>query len=96
VGRYEVTCINKRGDHYDPHERISHIGQQGNWKISEDSAIRRIESRADSFYVSVGGKTVEIIVAMHNGRKYLKTQSDGYSPNNLLSLKECQNCKEIS
>jgi hypothetical protein len=96
VGRYEVTCINKRGDHYDPHERISYIGQQGSWRISEDSAIRRIESRSDSFYVSVGVKTVEIIVATHNGRKYLKTQSDGYSPNNLLSLKECQNCNEIS
>ena len=95
MGRYEVTCINKRGDHYDPHERISHIGQQGNWRIREDSAIRRIESGSDSFYVSVGGKTVEVIVASHNGRKYLKTQSDGYSPNNLLNLKECQSCKEI-
>lgn len=96
MGRYEVTCINKRGDHYDPHERISHIGQQGNWRIMEDSAIKRIESGSDSFYVSVGGKTVEVIVASHNGRKYLKTQSDGYSPNNLLNLNECQGCKEIS
>ena len=95
MSRYEITCINKRGDHYDPHERISYIGQQGSWKISEDNAIRRIQSGSDSFYVSVGGRTVDVIVAVHNGRKYLKTQSDGYAPNNLLSLRECQNCKEI-
>jgi hypothetical protein len=96
VGRYEVTCINKRGDHYDPHERIEFIGQQGNWKISEDRAIRRIESGQDSFYVSVSGRTVNVIVAVHNGRKYLKTESDGYAPNNLLNLRECHSCKEIT
>jgi hypothetical protein len=96
VGRYEITCINKRGDHYDPHERISYIGQQGNWKISEDNAIRRIQSGSDSFYVTVAGRTVDVIVATHNGGKYLKTQSDSYSPNNLLSLRECKNSKEIS
>ena len=96
MGRYEVTCINKRGDHYDPHERIEFIGQQASWKISEDRAIRRIESGQDSFYVSVGGRTVDVIVAVHKGRKYLKTESDGYAPNNLLNLKECYSCKEIT
>lgn len=95
MGRYEITCINKRGDHYDPHERISYIGQQGNWKISEDNAIRRIQSASDSFYVTVGGRTVDVVVAVHSGREYLKTQSDSYAPNNLLSLRECQSCKEI-
>lgn len=28
MGRYQVTCINKRGSHHDPHERIEYIGQQ--------------------------------------------------------------------
>lgn len=96
MGRYQVTCINKRGNHYDPHERIQYIGQQGNWKLSEDSAISRIESQKDSFFVLVGGKSVEVIVAVHNGRKYLKTEADGYAPNNLLNLDECANCKVIS
>ena len=44
MGRYQITCINKRGSHYDPHERIEYIGQQSNAKIYEDSAIRMIES----------------------------------------------------
>jgi len=96
MGRYQVTCVNKRGSHYNPHERIEYIGQQGNWKIPEDSAIRRIESGQDSFYTFVNGRQAEVIVATHNGRKYLKTDADGYSPNNLLALPECQNCTVIS
>jgi len=31
-----------------------------------------------------------VIVAVHNGRKYLKTAADGYSPDNLLALPECR------
>lgn len=95
MGRYQVTCINKRGDHHNPHERIQFIGQQNSWKLSEDSAIQRIESRQDSFYVQVGGKSVEVIVAVYNARKYLKTEADGYAPNNLLNLNECTECKLI-
>jgi len=95
MGRYLVSCINKRGGHYDPHERIQYIGQQGNWKLSEDSAIRRIEAGQDSFYTSVNNRHAEVIVATHNGQKYLKTDADGYAPNNLLALPECQNCRLI-
>ncbi len=95
MSRYQVTCIVKKGDHYDPHERIQYIGQQGNWMLSEDSVIKRIASGQDSFFVSVNGKEVDVIVASHNGRKYLKTTADGYAPNNLLNLPECKGCKVI-
>lgn len=93
--RHRITCINKRGDRYDPHERIQYIGQQNAWKLSESAAIRRIESRQDTFYVEVDGRSVDIIVAEHRGHKYLKTTTDGYVPNNLLNLDECSNCKII-
>ncbi len=63
---------------------------------SEDSAIWRIESRADSFYTNVGNQIAEVVVATHDERKYLKTDADGYAPNNLLSLDDCANCKIIS
>ncbi len=95
MGRYQVTCINKRGNHYNPHERIGYIGQQGNWKLSENSAIHRIESGSDSFYTMVNGRVAEVIVAEHNGRKYLKTDADGYAQNNLLALPECVGCNLI-
>jgi len=84
-----VKCITKRGDHYNPHERIQAIGGDG-WYHSEDQAITYIERGVHSYYVSVGGRTVPVIVAVHNGRKYLKTSADGYSPDNLLALPECR------
>ncbi|WP_179412660.1 DUF3892 domain-containing protein [Mucilaginibacter sp. E4BP6] len=93
ASRRKVSCINKRGGDHEAHERISHIGginADGNrWREHEDDAIAGIENKTKEFYVSVGGKNVEIIVAKHNGRKYLKTEADGYSPDNLLSLPEC-------
>lgn len=91
--RHRVSCINKRGNHLNPHERISHIGGTNadgtRWKLTEDEAINSIESKKYEFYVLVNGREVNVIVATHNGRKYLKTEADGYSPDNLLSLPEC-------
>jgi hypothetical protein len=92
MARFQVTCINKRGSHLNPHERIQYIGYQGKWKLSEDSAIRRIKAGGESFYTLVNGREADVIVATHKGREYLKTTADGYSPDNLLSLAECQNC----
>jgi hypothetical protein len=90
MARRKVTCINKRGSHYDPHERISHIGNfSEGWKLTEDEAIRAIENYTSSFYTLVNGREAEVVVATHNGRKYLKTTADGYRPDNLLSLPEC-------
>lgn len=86
--RFQVTCINKRPSHYDPHQRIQAIGGAG-WKELEDQAIREIEGNINSFYVSRGGRTADVVVAVYAGRKYLKTTADGYAPDNLLSLSEC-------
>ena len=97
MGQHQVTCINKRGDHLNPHERIEYIGsQQGNWKLAEDNAIGRIKNRTDSFFTLVNGRHADVVVATHNGREYLKTTADGYSPDNLLSLNECANCRVIT
>jgi hypothetical protein len=89
----QVTCITKRGDHYDPHERIQGIGGTNpdgeRWWLAEDRAIKGIEDSEWSFYTYVNGVRADVIVAVHNGRKYLKTTADGYRPDNLLSLPEC-------
>lgn len=88
----QVFCINKRGGHYNPHERIQAIGGVVNgvrWKDPEDTAIRNVERDSTSYFVSVNGRSVWVVVGTHNGRKYLKTQPDGYSPDNLLALQEC-------
>ncbi|HAF09793.1 MAG TPA: DUF3892 domain-containing protein [Chloroflexi bacterium] len=88
MAHYDVTCINKRGDHYSPHERIQAIGGAG-WKHLENDAIARIDRGSDDYTVSRAGRTVRLVVATHQGRRYLRTEPDGVSPDNLLALPEC-------
>ena len=85
--RKQVTCINKT-DRYNPEERIRNIGGSG-WKHTVDDAISNIENGVYSYFVSKNGHEVNVIVASRNGRKYLKTENDGDTPDNLLSLPEC-------
>jgi hypothetical protein len=83
----QVTCINKT-NRTDYHERISHIG--GSWKHTSEDAIKYIENGTYEYYVSKNGHDVKLKVMTRNGRKYLKTENDGDSPDNLLSLPECK------
>jgi len=89
--RKQVSCINKNG-HYDAHKRIEYIGGIHNnlrWKLPEDRAIANIKNRSEEYYVVANGRSVDVIVATHDGHEYLKTKDDGYAPNNLLNLPEC-------
>ncbi len=90
--RVRISCINKT-DRPNPHERIQNIGgiraDNVRWKRSQQQAIIDIEGATYSYYVSVGGNTVDVIVAIHSGNKYIKTTADGVHPNNLLALPEC-------
>jgi hypothetical protein len=87
----QIECV-KKTDRNNPWERITHVGgRSGNgWKITQEVAIGHIESGEWSFFVSVRGDRVDVIVATSRfGNKYLKTRPDGDQPNNLLSLPEC-------
>lgn len=90
----KVTCINK-SDRTDIHEKIISIGgvntDNTQWKQSQQQAIQNIEARKYSFYVLINGIKTNVIVATSAyGHKYLKTQADSTTSNNLLSLPECR------
>jgi hypothetical protein len=88
-GRWQITCINKT-DRNNPHERIRAVGgkEEGGWTRTVDQIITLI-NQGNTFFVSVNGATVEIIIAEHLGHQYIKTERDGIHPNNLLALREC-------
>jgi hypothetical protein len=46
--------------------------------IQVQNAIAGIETGKYSFWTSDGGKTVRVIIATHEGHKYLKTESDAF------------------
>lgn len=94
TNRHEVLCI-KKSDRSNPHERITHIGGRNPdgtaWKLTQQDAIAGIEGGKWTFYVSRGGRTVNVTVSTSKyGNKYLKTENDGEQPDNLLSLPECR------
>ena len=89
----QVLCVNK-SDRPNPHERITHIGGINDtgqrWRVSQQEAIQAIEHGKWQFHVRVGYRDVQVIVATSQyGHKYIKTEADGYQPDNLLSLPEC-------
>lgn len=95
VQDYQVTCIIP--DASDKDRRIDSIGGAtggqgagGSWCISLDEAIKGIEDQRWSFWTQANGKSVWVVVAKRNGKKYLKTTADGDEPNNLLSLPRCR------
>jgi hypothetical protein len=96
VENVQVSCIRKRGDHFDPHERIEGLGGLhggSRWYQTEDQVIAELKkpegTRRWNFFTSVGGKSAWVVIAVHDRREYLKSTADGYAPNNLLSLPEC-------
>jgi hypothetical protein len=88
MAHLQVTCINK-SDRQNPHERITHLGGPG-FRYTEQDVIGFIKNHVHSFFVHVGNNQVDVIIATHMGREYLKTKNDGVRPDNLLSLAECR------
>lgn len=89
--KVQISCINKN-NHSSPYERIEYVGGThggSKWKLSLIEAIKSIENGTYSFYTSVGGHVRNVVVATRDGRKYLKTEADNDTPDNLLSLQEC-------
>jgi hypothetical protein len=86
-----IQCITKLPSHQDRHRRIQAVGgvDGTRWKDSEEVAIANVKRDPKSYYVSEQGKSVWVVVRTHDHRDYLKTETDYFLPDNLLSLPEC-------
>lgn len=82
----EITCIVPDGS--DPDNRIDEVGGPG-WKKTENVVIREIENEDREYFVEVDNARVKVVVKEREGRKYLRTDPDQTTKNNLLSLPEC-------
>ena len=88
-------------DRQSAHEHITHIGNvAGNWRITREDAIRRIDSKLENFYTidrTTGRKVYIGVVREANRAAFLRTHADGKWNDNLLALTECgSECKLIS
>jgi len=59
------------------------------WTVNKTTAVATIRRDPRAYFVSVRGRTVYVRVGTRNGRDYLTTAPDGYSPNNLDDLPNC-------
>jgi len=92
MAEFQVNCVTKP-DRSSTSEHITHIGNnlQG-WRLTRESAIRRIESQKEAFFVidHATGKRAYIAVCREPGKEpYLRTYADGKWNNNLLAQGEC-------
>jgi hypothetical protein len=81
----QINCIVP--DSSDPDNRIDSVGGSG-WTKPEDTVIREIEDGA-SYYVDVDFQRVDVVVMKRESGKYLRTDPDKTTKNNLLSLPRC-------
>lgn len=90
----QVQCVNKQPRH-DPFDRIKNISGVDNgarWKRTQPDAIQDVLRDPTSYYVmdrNVNTSVWVIVRTSQQGNKYLTTEADGESQNNLLSLEEC-------
>lgn len=88
-----ITCINK-DDRNDPYESITHVGGKNSdgtsWKETQQQIIKDIDSGEWEYYVGTGSNRVRVVTAESPyGNRYIKTEADDTTSNNLLSLPEC-------
>jgi hypothetical protein len=90
----QIKCVHKTR-RISAHERITHVGgtkQDGShWKLTQEAAIKVLKDGTWSLFVErpAGHRVAVTIARSAAGHEYLKTESDGEQPNNLLALPEC-------
>lgn len=97
MSKHYVVCITKHPTHDDPHTRIQAVGTSEISTSSKttrtwtaDEVIKAIEDKTHTFRCrDKAGDEVNVVVATHNDHKYIKTENDGITQDNLLAQDEC-------
>jgi hypothetical protein len=87
-----VKCSEKSrefGEDYEVKAISGPMPDGSSWTSTQSEAIADIEAGKEIFYVQLEGTIAFVIVAIHNGVKYLKTQLDPDVPIVLLALPDC-------
>lgn len=62
----------------------------GDWgSVQKDAAIQEIEADPDAYFVEEDSPRVYVRVVQVNSKKYLRTEADSSSKNNLDNLPDC-------
>jgi len=93
----KITCINKdNGNHYDPHEAITHLGwiDESNGKMGKSTRAEMVKFLKDGNRAytkdSAGNVAYLVVRVSRSGNEYVKTVADGKETDNLLYLVECK------
>ncbi|MER8755151.1 DUF3892 domain-containing protein [Mesorhizobium sp. M0976] len=84
---FQVTC--HKPDNADADRRLQGVGGPSGWYRTVDQMIILIDGKDRFWTVDQKGNSVWLMVSSRNGRRYIKTESDGLEPNNLLALPHC-------
>lgn len=87
-----VTCTEKAKVD-SPYQKIKALGgsrRDGtSWRRSLERVVNEIEAGDQTYYLNTGEASPNLVVATHEGVKYLKL-ADTDGPSALLALPECQ------
>lgn len=94
MNEFRVSCVTRSQSDGRSYEHITHIGGIGAtpWRLTKDSAIRRIEGKQEAFYTidnTTGRKVYIGVVYELNKAPFLRTYSDGKWNDNLVAQPEC-------
>jgi len=85
----KVTCIVKGDVHrYSDCRCITEIRTDAG-RYTRNEAYDRVKTSPGSIVVEAGGSRVNVIPAEREGVKYVRTQSNDTTADNLLSVKAC-------
>jgi hypothetical protein len=76
---------------HDKNKVITHVGVQGEMVYPIINVWNDINLRRHIFFTNENGKIAKVYANIRNDKKYLTSDPDGVSENNLDELKKCVN-----